>query len=98
MANETIFKRYDGNPIIKPEEVAHANSIFNCAIVRYGKGYAGVFRVDTTRLLSELHVGFSEDAIHWKIQDQQIEMKGETSASYKTASCYDPRIVEIDGT
>ncbi|OGF45706.1 MAG: hypothetical protein A2452_13265 [Candidatus Firestonebacteria bacterium RIFOXYC2_FULL_39_67] len=98
MANETIFKRYEGNPIIKPEDVAGANSIFNSAVVKFGKGYAGVFRVDTTRLFSELHTGFSEDAINWEINEKQIDMKGDTSENYKTASCYDPRVVEIDGT
>ncbi|MEI6845882.1 MAG: glycosidase, partial [Candidatus Firestonebacteria bacterium] len=64
MVNETIFKRYEGNPIIKPEDVPGANSIFNSAVVKFGKSYAGVFRVDSTRLLSELHTGFSDDAIN----------------------------------
>ena len=98
MANETIFKRYEGNPIIKPEDVKNANSVFNSAVVKFGKGYAGVFRVDTTRMFSELHAGWSDDGINWKIEDKQIDMKGNTSKNYKTASCYDPRVVLIDGT
>ena len=44
MANETVFKRYEGNPIITASAVPRANSIHNSAIVPYLDGYAGIFR------------------------------------------------------
>ena len=46
MANETVLKRYEGNPIIVPDQVEGANSIFNSAVVPFEGAYAGVFRVD----------------------------------------------------
>jgi len=45
MANETVFKRYAGNPIVTASAVPRANSIHNSAIVKRGEGdYAAVFR------------------------------------------------------
>ena len=44
--------RYDANPIITRDNLYKANSIFNSAVVPYGDGFAGVFRVDdVTRYL-----------------------------------------------
>ena len=38
--------RYTENPIITRDDLFFANSIFNSAVVPYGDGFAGVFRVD----------------------------------------------------
>ena len=43
MANETVFRRYEHNPIVTPAAVPTANSIFNSAVVPFGTGFAGVF-------------------------------------------------------
>src|ERR1035438_5001242 len=37
MANETVFKRYAGNPIVTASAVPRANSIHNSAIVKRAK-------------------------------------------------------------
>ncbi len=55
MANETVFKRYRGNPIITARAVPRANSSHNSAIVRFKQGYAGIFRVD------EIDFSFTRD-------------------------------------
>ena len=72
MANETIFRRYENNPIVTPEAVPTANSIFNSAVVPYGDGFAGVFRVDSVRMEAGLHVGFSDDGLKWQIEESPI--------------------------
>ena len=38
--------RYTENPIIERDQIDMANSIFNSAVVPFGDGFAGVFRVD----------------------------------------------------
>ena len=45
MANETVFKRYQGNPIITSAAVPNAHVIMNSAIVKFKGAYAGVFRI-----------------------------------------------------
>ena len=77
--------RYSGNPIITRDNLFFANSIFNSAVVPYGDGFAGVFRVDDRTRYHNIVTGFSKDAIHWELDDKII-FHG-----------YDPRICEIDG-
>ncbi|MBQ6019053.1 MAG: glycoside hydrolase family 130 protein [Clostridia bacterium] len=77
--------RYDGNPIITRDDLFEANSIFNSAVVPYKGGFAGVFRVDTITRDHTLVVGYSDDAIRWRLEEKVI-FRG-----------YDPRLCEIDG-
>ena len=77
--------RFDGNPIITRDNLHFANSIFNSAVVPFGDGFAGVFRVDDRTRDQNIVTGFSADAIHWTLDDTVI-FKG-----------YDPRICEIEG-
>ncbi len=77
--------RYDGNPIITRDNLFFANSIFNSAVVPFGVGFAGVFRVDTRTRDQVIVTGFSDDAVNWKLNGDVI-FEG-----------YDPRICEIDG-
>lgn len=77
--------RFDGNPIITRDNLRFANSIFNSAVVPFGEGFAGVFRVDDRTRDQNIVTGFSADAIHWTLDDTVI-FKG-----------YDPRICEIEG-
>ncbi len=77
--------RYSGNPIITRDNLFFANSIFNSAVVPFGDGFAGVFRVDDRTRDQNIVTGFSKDAIHWEL-DENVIFKG-----------YDPRICEIEG-
>ena len=77
--------RYDANPIITRNDLYFANSIFNSAVVPFGKGFAGVFRVDTRTRDQIIVTGFSDDAIHWELSEKKI------------FDGYDPRICEIGG-
>lgn len=95
MANETVFKRYPGNPIITAKAVTRANSIHNSAIVRFGKGYAGIFRVDEQDMNFTLHVGHSRDGIHWQIDPERVTMKSSDPEVTVAAHSYDPRITRL---
>lgn len=98
MANETVFKRYEHNPVVTAADVPRANSIHNSAIVRFGDGYAGVFRVDQIDMTYRLHVGFSKDGIKWEIDPDYIRMRSVDPEVIVTDHSYDPRLQEIDGT
>ena len=96
MANETVFKRYKGNPIITSRNVPRANSIHNSAIVPFGKEYAGVFRVDEIDFNFTMHVGFSRDGIHWDIDPDPVKMECSDEYLRITERTYDPRLTKID--
>ncbi len=98
MANETVFKRYPGNPVVTPAAVPRANSIHNSAIVKYGNDYAGVFRVDEIDFNFVMHVGFSNDGISWDIDPDPINMvQGKPGLPWGCRT-YDPRLTRIDDT
>lgn len=77
--------RYTGNPIITRDNLFFANSIFNSAVVPYGDGFVGVFRVDDRTRYHTIVTGYSKDAINWELDDKIIFYG------------YDPRLCEIDG-
>ena len=77
--------RYDGNPVITRDDLFMANSIFNSAVVPYGDGFAGVFRVDLRSRDQVLVTGKSADGIRWTLDERQI-FEG-----------YDPRLCLLEG-
>lgn len=77
--------RYTENPIIDRTFLKDANSIFNSAVVPFEGGFAGVFRMDDITREQYLVTGFSDDGIHWKLNNEKI-FRG-----------YDPRLCTIDG-
>jgi len=98
MANETVFKRYVGNPIVTAKAVPRANSIHNSAVVKYGKGYAGIFRVDEIDLRFRLHVGWSKDGLHWDINPKELTMRKTKPYLVDEDLMYDPRLTRIGDT
>ncbi|MCK5451072.1 MAG: glycosidase, partial [Candidatus Omnitrophica bacterium] len=96
MANETVFKRYKGNPIITANAVPRANSIHNSAVVSFENGYAGIFRVDEVDFNFTMHSGRSKDGINWKIDPEPIKMECADPEIPINARTYDPRLTKID--
>lgn len=76
-----VVWRYSANPIIPRDLLPTSNSIFNSAVVRFGEGYAGVFRCDDTNRRMRLHVGFSDDAINWNINPEPLTFECEDRKS-----------------
>jgi beta-1,4-mannooligosaccharide/beta-1,4-mannosyl-N-acetylglucosamine phosphorylase len=98
VANETVFVRHEGNPIVTAAAVPRANSIHNSAIVKRGEGdYAGVFRVDEISFSFTLHAGFSDDGISWRIEPDPIKVESDDPDVFVTELSYDPRLTELDG-
>ena len=98
MANETVFVRYRGNPIITAKAVPRANSVHNSAIVRFGDGYAGIFRVDELDMRFTLHVGKSPDGFRWAIDPKPVSMTSRDPEVRVSDHAYDPRITKLGDT
>lgn len=88
--------RYSENPIIKRNAIPNSNSIFNSAVVPFGKSYAGVFRCDSKSRSMDIFAGFSDDAINWNINHEPITFVGDNEEILKREYRYDPRCVKID--
>jgi beta-1,4-mannooligosaccharide/beta-1,4-mannosyl-N-acetylglucosamine phosphorylase len=91
-----VLWRYSGNPIIGPDALPGANSVFNSAVVRFGDGYAGVFRCDDRARAMRLHRGFSRDGLEWELDPEPICLESADPELANFVYGYDPRVVRID--
>jgi beta-1,4-mannooligosaccharide/beta-1,4-mannosyl-N-acetylglucosamine phosphorylase len=92
-----VVWRYSGNPIIDRNPTKRCSRVYNSAVIPFGGGFIGVFRADQTDGKARLHLGRSNDAIHWEIEDEPIRWKDEEGKPYDPNYAYDPRLLEIDG-
>ena len=96
----SVIWRSSRNPIIGRDHLPRSNSIFNSAVVPFGDGYAGVFRVDDTTRAMNIHVGRSADGVAWSISPQPIEFAAaddrvrEIQGRFEHA--YDPRVTWLE--
>ena len=88
--------RYSANPIIQRDLLPDSNSIFNSAVVPFGKGFAGVFRCDDKNRRMTLHAGFSDDGVNWKINEEQLHFDCNDDEIGEWVYGYDPRVCFID--
>jgi beta-1,4-mannooligosaccharide/beta-1,4-mannosyl-N-acetylglucosamine phosphorylase len=92
--------RSSRNPIIARDLLPRSNSIFNSAVVPFGNGFAGVFRVDDTTRKMDLHAGRSADGMDWAIEPEPIRWVpsdarvGELGEAFVHA--YDPRVTWLE--
>jgi len=96
VGSDDVVWRYSQNPIILRDHTANSNSIFNSAAVTFNGNYAGVFRVDDTSRTMNLHVGHSDDGIHWNIADEPIDWHFEKDEHTEFVHRYDPRVVWLE--
>ncbi len=95
-----VLWRSSHNPIITRDQVPRANSIFNSAVVPFGDGYAGVFRVDDRGRVMNVHAGRSRDGVEWAIEPEPIVFAPvdnrvpEIQESFLYA--YDPRVTWLE--
>lgn len=91
-----VVWRYSNNPVIRRDPFPTANSVFNSAVVPFGDKFAGVFRCDDTARSMQLHAGFSDDGINWKIDPQRINFQPIDGQPVHWDYGYDPRVCWID--
>jgi beta-1,4-mannooligosaccharide/beta-1,4-mannosyl-N-acetylglucosamine phosphorylase len=92
--------RSSRNPIVTRAAVPRANSIFNSAVVPFEDGFAGVFRVDDTRRVMNVHAGRSADGVDWELEADPIVFApvdgrvAEIQEEFLYA--YDPRVTWLE--
>ena len=93
---ESVVWRYSNNPVIPRDPFPAANSVFNSAVVPFNGKFAGVFRCDDTARSMQLHAGFSDDAIHWRLDPRRIHFQPTDGEPVHWDYGYDPRVCWID--
>ena len=95
-----VVWRSSRNPIVVPEEVPGANSVFNSAVVPFASGFAGVFRVDDRRRTMNLHAGRSADGLEWEIDPAPIAFvpadRRVAEIQERFEHAYDPRVTWLE--
>lgn len=91
-----VVWRYSRNPIIPRDLIPSSNSIFNSAVVPFKGAFAGVFRCDDKRRHMDIHRGFSQNGIDWKLDNQVIEWVYDNPDTAHSQYRYDPRVCWIE--
>ncbi len=91
-----IVWRYASNPIIPRDLISSSNSIFNSAVVPFNGQFAGVFRCDNKKRGQDLHRGFSQDGIHWQLEEQPIQWICNDPEISRYHYRYDPRVMWLE--
>ncbi|WP_428633280.1 glycoside hydrolase family 130 protein [Sedimenticola sp.] len=94
--SSAVVWRYDQNPVIPRSPFPGANSTFNSAIIPYQNEFAGVFRIDDTRRVMNLYLGFSQDGLNWDIQSSPIHFQCQDSDIGSFLFRYDPRLCWLE--
>ncbi len=93
--NDVVW-RYSKNPIIPRDLIPTSNSIFNSAVVPFNGSFAGVFRCDDKCRHMDVHRGFSQDGMQWKIDENVIDwVYNDPDCAYSQYK-YDPRVCWIE--
>ncbi|MAT71646.1 MAG: hypothetical protein CMJ58_19240 [Planctomycetaceae bacterium] len=96
--SQSLLWRHSGNPVIGRHHMPGAQGIYNSAVVPYGDGFAGVFRVELQTRYPHLHAGWSNDGLDWHIEPKPIEFTGYQDQPEGVEYAYDPRVCKIDDT
>jgi beta-1,4-mannooligosaccharide/beta-1,4-mannosyl-N-acetylglucosamine phosphorylase len=98
--SSSVVWRSTRNPIVTREQVPRVNSIFNSAVVPFDGGFAGVFRVDDTRRVMNVHAGRSDDGVEWRIDAEPIVFQGADTRvaeiQERFEHAYDPRVTWLE--
>ncbi len=93
----TLFKRYEGNPILTPENWPYPiNSVFNPAAVRIDGQVLLLNRVEELRGFSHLTCARSKDGLTNWVVDDKPTMKADQSTKEEKWGLEDPRIVWLE--
>lgn len=93
-----VVWRHTENPIIDWNPTPKTGRIFNSAVIPYEDGFVGVFRADHKNGRAHIHFGRSKDALHWDIDNEEIQWVDEQGKPYQPGYAYDPRLVKIEDT
>ena len=91
-----VVWRFSRNPIIPRNLIPRSNSIFNSAVIAYQGEFVGVFPVDDTRRVMDIHFGKSKDGVKWEIDHEHINFVCDDPEIGAFLYRYDPRLCWLE--
>ena len=91
--------RYEGNPLFDMRKYYDKYwHIYNSAAIMVDGKYVGVFRCDKASGKPDLNMAYSDDGIHWTIDDENIQFFNPDGTRFEYPYAYDPRLTKIEDT
>lgn len=90
--------RHSENPVVKRNPAKGIARIFNSAVVPFEGKFVGVFRAETINGRPHLHMGWSDNGLDWKIEEERIPFVDEAGKPFQPNYAYDPRLVKVEDT
>jgi predicted GH43/DUF377 family glycosyl hydrolase len=98
--NEPIVRRYEGNPILTPEDVPYpVHTVHNAGVTRHGGKYLMLFRAHRDTGRSILGLAESDDGYRFTVRPEPFMTPATEGVfgEYEAFGVEDPRISCIDG-
>ena len=93
-----LLRRYPGNPILTYKDVPfHANAVYNCGAVKFGREYILIPRVEDGRRDNKLHIARGKDGVHFTIDPEPIPIPFAPEFEDWEYHRYDPRVTYLEG-
>ena len=96
-----ILKKYEGNPIINPEDIPDCDSVYNAGAVKFKDKYILLLSVmrKSSEALKEIFLAESSDGINFKVSEEPfiVPSKDGFYKKFEYDMC-DPRITFLEGT
>jgi beta-1,4-mannooligosaccharide/beta-1,4-mannosyl-N-acetylglucosamine phosphorylase len=92
---DTYIWRHNANPIIGRRPFPGARSVYNSAVVPFEGKFIGVFRLDYEDVLPAIHLGRSDDALNWTLDQTPLPFFSCAPEKRKMEYGYDPRVAKI---
>lgn len=92
--NKDYIWRYEGNPLLRREEIEGYQHVCNSAFVFENGVYHAVFRMEDKGACPHLMTGTSKDGIHFKI-GKNIDFRLKNGKKFEYYYASDPRYVKI---
>jgi predicted GH43/DUF377 family glycosyl hydrolase len=90
-----LIRRYEGNPIIRPEQIPNCSAVCNSGFIEHDGQTIGILRAEQLSGLQSMRLARSSDGIHFQIDPEPIIVpQTQEMVTYLEAN-YDPRITKI---
>ncbi|KPK61872.1 MAG: hypothetical protein AMK73_07460 [Planctomycetes bacterium SM23_32] len=94
----SLLKRYEGNPILRPEDMPFpCYAVFNAGATRFGDRFLLVLRVEDLRRRSDFCVATSEDGFRFEVRPEPIVYPLREVEKRYGSHRFDMRITQMDG-
>ncbi len=94
---EELLKRYEGNPILTHKDVPFlCNAVYNPGAIKVKDKYLLLPRVEDGKRDNRLHLAWSDDGIHFRIEPKPIELPSSDEHEPFEKHLYDPRITLLE--